>query len=332
MQLPLLVVLYAGVSGIITLNNHIAGEITPQSIRISLPLPPQGNVYLGFYPFECDKLPFIRRLWADGEGLKLEQDPCLLVTSWPGGIYALEPYPVTISRRDPGTVPQAVARCSQDHLTATLYKENDYFLVVEDREEDKILLFYGLKTNPGKCDMSFVINKGVQYIIVNGEQCALLADVGESRVLLEQKAATIHLDQEEIICIKKINDFVGHYEKTLPMEEGNSPEYGFCMTPPNWPQTKEETAIAFMEAIHLNLYDEARNYLSRELGEDMDDETIGDFFKDHSQWIRPLYHPQNTTCLGGINMDTRQVKIFSFYMIEEENEQGPLKIDNIREE
>ncbi|MHB1316070.1 MAG: hypothetical protein ACYCX2_11405 [Christensenellales bacterium] len=334
MQLPLLVVLYAGVSGVVTLNNQIAGEITPKSARISLPLPPQGNVYLGFFPFESEKLPFIRRLWADGEGLKLEPDPCLLVTSWPGGVYSAEPLPMSIARREAACVPWVLARCSQDSLTATLYRENEHYLVIEDREEDQMVFFYGLKYDPGDCEMAFINDKGGLYLALNGTQSAVLVNVMESKVIFEQRASSISWDQDDIISLTKLNDLVCHEARTAPChtQEGDQPQYGFFSGEPLWPQAKEDTAIAFFEAMHLGLYGEARNYLSKELADNMDDDTLREFFNGHTQWTKSLFHMQRELCLGGIDFTTRQVKLFSFEIIQEESEQGPYKINNIKEE
>ena len=334
MQLPLLVVQYAGASGVVTLNNQIAGEISPNSTRISLPLPPQGSFYLGFSPFESEKMPFIVRLWADGEGLKMEQDMRLRVISWPGGVYSIEPVPLSIAKKEAASIPWVIARCSQGDLTATLYRENAYYLVIEDRKDDQLLFFYGLKYDPGESEMAFFQYQENLYLAVNGSQSAVLVHAKKNEVLFEEKYSAVRWDQGELAVFTKLHDTVGHEAKVVfDPESGNRKiQYGFFTVHPAWPQSKENTAKALMEAMNLYLHEEATGYLSKDLSEELDIETLRDFFKGHTRWAKPLFSPRKEVCLGGIDKNAYQAKLFIFEFVGEESEQGPFKIDNIKEE
>ncbi len=142
-------------------------------------------------------------------------------------------------------------------------------------------------------------------------------------------------DDGSVSCLKRLNTHLRHERRSVYTFDGA--KFTLLASEPasrvRKPAAREDTAIAFIEAVQNRFEKEALSYLSEELGESVDFADILEFMGDFESWARPLYGTpveENSVFLGICKKASENIcdaRMFKF----EFDESSPPRIDNFKE-
>ncbi len=262
-MLPMLTV--TGVPGLIYLNGRFCGETG----AAALPLAREGVQYLELRPFDPSARGAVLRLKVvDGKLVEGVSGDAFAV-QWPGGWIALE-------LRGKASGPEAPE--AQPSLLASIHMPDGQYLLVNEggipsfgRDADEAVLLplegtseaslkplneHGLCAAEGDC--------------AEGRFAAVLRTQGTPEIVHCVAGMTAQADSLGTLrCVKSAGDTVGHATLSVwaPDAYGqyalHSREAAWQSGGPHWPQTPQETARAWLEALQFGAGDEAAGYLLR---------------------------------------------------------------------
>ncbi len=345
--IPLLVVQSKSAAAV-EINGTFIGEIGEDNNAVSLPVSHTGSVYVSILPLggahSSQRFSVTRKLAFSGGELALpERMDGMKVTRWPGGVFALELEPGVLEERPPYSFPFTVA--ALDWLRgarATLFYENGLHLLVEDADE-KLLLGRTIaagartgalfaRTSPSGEELLFVHVKEPE-----GERLLCVREAkGRFDVIFEHEAEGFSVAEDgSVKCHKRLDTHLKHERRSTYALNGG--EFVLVASEPakrvRKPAAREETVIAFIEAVQNRFENEALCYLSDELSRSVDFGDISEFLGDFECWARPLYGTpveENCVFMGichKVSENVYDARMFKF----EFDECSPPRIDNFKE-
>jgi len=367
---PALIFQSTGIPGLIKLNDTVVGELSDEvQHSLSVPITPSGTFYISFIPLigttvGATYCPVTRKLvFHQGKLLIPDNDnlwDSLSIVEWPGKIFEITLNPIYIPITLPSSsIPKTIDRISHDfdedgeEEIATLFTDPDLHLVIEDIREDRIVfecpLPYGNELSG--LTLKDVTGNGAEDILVRGPVGATTEFMtvvsyrnNQYQVIFNELGHSIHLLAEtpsKIQLLQRVQDTVEHgilytfsFDGSRYLQEKD--ELIWYLGHPQWPETPETTARAFMEALLIEAPEEAMGYLSGSLKDTLEYEDLEKFFGRFASWVEPKY-PFPSCGPTGFRMGAvydlhshyRYVKLFCFEMIDEPGPQGRYKVHNI---
>lgn len=296
MNIPVLHVTSNNIPLLVYVNGVCIGDTTESLL---VPVVPDGKVYISCLPIATSSynpaLPVTICLvlkdglidapigggtaYLTGEGmLTLEVDPYLLPAK-----AILKP-------------PHAISRVSylyqhETHI-ATLYYDNGIKFAIEIMKEDRLVYLYA----PEDLDTG-VLNHAVCFtnadIILNGEgnkghRFLLFSPSASGYSAVIDAYAKGSVENNKAVCIRKLDDTRGHEEKFEFNYDGEKivktdSQYGYFTDQPRELKSDGQTARAFVDAVSLNLAEEAEGFMTEELREGLSFDDLKEFFGDFSK-------------------------------------------------
>ncbi|MGI6168235.1 MAG: hypothetical protein ACOYI4_00775 [Christensenellales bacterium] len=333
--LPLLMVRCEASQGVLLLNGTMWGELCDHSPVLSIPLSIEGRFCLTFLPYEPGFLPTTSVLSLSGGQLKTPHRSALEYLSWPGGIIELSLHPHRALLPKELVMPQSVAQRYLGDQTATLYYDGDMHLAIERMGDDTLLLHHTLSAIPQSPVIEFRHVGENPAVLLSDPASGYMLCAREQRgeyTLLFEAHGSFQITGNSIEATTDLGDVVGHQIRSSYFSGSSTTETGFFTRSPAWPQTGQDTAKALIQALSLHNTKEAALYLSPQLAEEFTIEEIQSFFQGFLTCRQPLFTTApGEICVGVINEQADQGRLFCFDMLPISNEYGPYKIDNIRE-
>lgn len=329
-MLPMLTV--TGTPGLVYLNGRFCGETG----AAALPLAREGVQYLELRPFAPDAQGAVLRLKVAGGKLVEGVQGDAFAVQWPGGWIALE-----LRGKDSGAdLPEA-----EPSLLSSLAMPDGHYLFVNeggvpsfgrDAEEAVFLPLEAVLEGslrpldlPGLC--------AAEGDCAEGRFAAILRAQGRPEILHCAAGLTAQVDgMGTLRCVQGTGDTVGHATLSVwaPNGQGQvalcSREAVWQFGAPRWPQTPQETAKAWLEALHFGAGDEATGYLllpehaQRFIRIAGAFDTVVDLPPDGGEGIR-----QGVAQLEGENL--LSVRQLDFTLARQASVQGNWKIESISE-
>lgn len=345
--IPMLVV-RSSVPCLLFANNAPAGEISREH-PAGLPMPENGRCYIHYVPLSQGRLPGAFRLdFSGGELIQPDANVPARIVRWPRGVIEAEIEPE--HNPGPGFVPLAPDTLSytdlQHSVRAYILRYVSYWLVLED-QDGKALLSVPLPGNhtPEVLQLSIGGQEAVaaraQGPVCDWVVIAAPQDNGEWKELFRLENGQIDVDRNgDITSLIPMGDTTGHAELIVwNYVDGQYTETRNIVWldgEPHTPQTQEETARAFLEAWAMGLREEALDYLSSDLKSGLSGDDIGGFLGEYERIEAARFAPmyaEGEVALALVrkeNSDLFGARPVAIKVIEEENEKGKWKVDNIR--
>lgn len=349
------------VAGVFKVNGQIAGIISEEQQTIALPLPQACELLLEFIPFYSPQgtyLPLSRNVRF--EKGKVEPSDCsstdgLCFLHWPGLMIEIEVHPHLIVKSCE-SMPKVAGQHrfrfahAQKHCHAVALLAEQLYVIIEDADTLQPLYNCSLQDCRGDCTFFtafFDDDLGDCLVltgktVTGGEFVCVFAqkDDAVSQIFFETgDEIEVLTESSQIRILSDEKDIVGHGKQRIFTILRHEAELTFqkilLQKNPTWPQSKEDTLQAFFEALALANIDEALQYLSHNLRQQLSATDLKGFFGDFQRICDYRY---GISCAGlpiGLVYEksphSAEVKLFYAELIEENSMQGPYKIDNIAE-
>ena len=343
--IPLLVVQSKSPAAV-EINGTFIGEIGEDNGVVSLPVSHTGDVYVSILPLGgvrgAQLFSVTRKLTFRGGELAIPKHANdMRITRWPGGVFALELEPGSLTERPPCSFPFTIATLDWLDVRATIFHENGLHLLVEDMD-DKLLLGHTIVTDArnGTLFSRHSSEGDLLFVHINEPESerllCLIKTNGHFKVAFEHAAEVFDVaDDGRVSCLKRLNTLLRHEQLSAYALKGG--EFALVASEPakraRQPVTCEDTVIAFIEAVQNRFEGEAFGYLTKELGESVDFADIVEYMGEFESWARPLYGtPAEDNCayMGIYNKASENIfdaRMFKFEL----NDAEPPRIDNFRE-
>lgn len=343
-----MLVLRSSVPCLLFANNAPAGEISREH-PAGLPMPENGRCYIHYVPLSQGRLPGAFRLdFTGGELMAPESQMPARIVRWPRGVVEAEIEPE--QNPGPGFVPLAPDTLSTVELRhgvrAYILRYVSYWLVLEDAD-GRALLSVPL---PGdRSPEVTALNIGGREAVAaraQGPVCdwvviAAPQEEGEWKELFRLENGQMDIDRGgDVTSLVPLADTAGHAELTVwNYADGQYTETRNIVWldgEPRVPGSAEDTARAFLEAWALGLKDEAYWYLSSDLGAGLEADDIANFLGEYDRIEAARFAPVTADDEVALALVRKEGKDFfgarpiAIKMIEQENEKGKWKVDNIR--
>lgn len=347
--LPTLILTAPDVPGLYTLGGQVVGEVGTGQDRISLPVPPDGQIYLTFSPLQGQYAPVTRKLSFTG-GMPDTSEPAywqdVAMTLWPGSLYEIYLKPKAFAANPQPQPPQTLGSAEHTGGIGYLYRETGRLLFIFEDQPGRIVHCEVLPQMLGAQLSCEDACGGTQDFIITGQdenglaQLCILSEATGWRPVLNVSAHQAVLAQPgRVELTDHIPDTLGHTIRRVLQWDGryfNEAERT-VMLPQNHarPDTLPQTVSAFLDAVRLRQEQEAMSYLTPNMSEGLAFDSIVDFFGDFLATTPPRYpvmglaagQVMGLTSLIDENLPLlERVRLYDFEMAQE----GPL-IDNIRE-
>jgi hypothetical protein len=297
--IPVLVIQYCGVDGLIEVNGAAAGELNAFSPSVVLPISPSAPHYITFIPLRDEGslkyYPITRKLeFLGGEicqPLSCADD--IALCKWPFGVYSLCLTPPSFTPAPPYSFPYTAARLNwQQRFVATLYYDSGLHLAVED--ETRMLYACTLAGRGADGSLQLTAFGGEQLLVVRSsfegiEQLVILRIVnGAPVVTLELKGKSVEVTERGIRQIERMDTLLSHARTTeYTYSEGVFSAGEPVIQPAEQAADKKQLVCAFVEAVREGFIDEARAYMDAQLAEALNAADLNAFFGDFLFWQDP---------------------------------------------
>lgn len=297
--IPVLVIQYCGIEGLIEVNGAAAGELSELSPSVVLPISPSAPHYITFIPLRDEApskyYPITRKLeFLGGEicqPLLCPDD--MMLCRWPFGIYSLCLKPPSFTPAPPYSFPYTAARLNwQQRLTVTLYQDNGLHLAVED--ETRMLYACTLAGRGADGALQLVTLGGEQLLVARSsfediEQLLILRVVnGVPAVVLELKGEKLELTERGVRQTERLDTLLEHERTTEYTYASGTFDIGEqTIQPSEQISEKKQLVYAFVEAVYENFFDEARSYLDAQLAASLAEADLLEFFGNFVGWQEP---------------------------------------------
>ncbi len=368
--MPTLLVRSSGIPGLVKMNDILIGEITRDiQQRIPIPVSPTGACYISFIPLvgcgdRGNYLPVTRK-FIFHQGRLMIPDPMdfwddIALVEWPGNIYEITisplyiPYP-PLCTTIPETIDQTACDFNGDgrEEIATAFIDNCLHVVIEDPASDRLVFHYAplfgkdsahlyLKDMTGKGFSDLVLRGPVDNI---AEFITIISWIdGEYQVLLDVYGNSIDISEDfpgRVRVLQHLGDTCRHDVSYTYTFDGKTFDLSkvdilWVSGEPSWPKSPQDTVKAFLDAIKLNLEQEAMGFLSHSCRDLMSyreiKSVVGEFEGWHElEYSHPAYSPPHITLglLYPIHQNYRKVEAFFFEVVEQPSHQGVYKINRI---
>jgi len=368
--MPTLLVRSSGIPGLIKMNDTLIGEITRDiQQRIPIPVSPTGACYISFIPLvgcggQGNYLPVTRKFIFHQGRLMLPNpmdfwDDVALV-EWPGNIYEITisplyiPYP-PLCTSIPETIDQTAGDFNRDgkEEIATVFIDNCLHVVIEDPATDRLVFHYTplFAKDSAHLYLKDMTGQGLSDLVLRGpidqttEFITIISWIdGEYRVLLDVSGNSIDISESlpgSVRVLQHLEDTCRHDVSYTYTFDGKT--FGLSKVDilwlsgePGWPKSPQATAKAFLDAVKLNLEQEAMGFLSHSCRDLMSYQEIKRLLGEFEDWHELEYpYPGYVSphiSLGlvyPIHQNYRKLEAFFFEMVEEPNHQGVYKINRI---
>lgn len=347
--LPTLILTAPDVPGLYTLGGQVVGEVGGGQDRISLPVPPDGQIYLTFSPLQGQFAPVTRRLSFTG-GMPDTSEPSywqdVALTLWPGNLYEIRLIPRAFSANPTPQPPQTLGSAEHPSGVGFLYRETGRLLFIFEDQPGRIAHCEVLPEMLGAQLSCRDACGGTQDFVITGQdegglnRLCILSESAAWRPVLSVSAHEALLSAPGVVQLTDhIPDTLGHtIRRTLQWDGKYFEEVNRAVLLPQnraRPATLPETVSAFLDAVRLRQEQEAMSYLTPAMSEGLAFDSIVEFFGDFLTTTPPRYpvmalaagQVMGLTSLIDENLPLlERVRLYDFEMAQE----GPL-IDNIRE-
>ena len=319
-----LIIIQADCPALIEVNGQLLGECV-QGGHVAMPASDTGDYYICAIPLEATppRWPVTRKLRLEGGALVGQPAEDVSVCIWPGGVYELSlraghemqgagaQFPHTLDQ-----LSYSVGKCRR---TLTLYAEDGLRLCIEDGGQPRT----GLALGQGdQGSLALYEAGGRQFVAVRtagfGGERLLMLDNSLSAAL-ELAAAHIELEESGIAAIDPLGTAMGHEQRTYYSYSAASgvfmpshPEIGFYTRPYVRPKAGTLLSTAFCEAVREGFKEEAFDYLTPSLAQDLDFDEIRDFLGNF-QYCRPPLSDEGGTLLGLIAQEGDRLQSARLY-------------------
>ncbi len=343
--IPLLVV-QSKKSAAVEINGTFIGEIGESVGAISLPVSHTGDVYVSVLPLGGERgaqlFSVTRKLvFKRGELIIPDSTDGMRIIRWPGGVFALEIEPGTLTPRPLYSFPFTIGTFDWLGARATLFYENGLHLLIEDKDE-KLLLGHTIATDArnGILFSRRANGESLLFVHINetkGERLVCVKRTkGRFAVAFEHYAEGFTVADDGCVnCLKRLNTRLAHEQRSVYEFDGS--EFVLVSTEPAVrvlrPETREDVVISFIEAVKNRFEAEAAGYLTEELALSVGFSDIAEFMGEFEGWARPLYGmpvEENSVFLGICNKASDNLfdaRMFKFEL----DEASPPKIENFKE-
>lgn len=323
-------------------------------------VPSNGDIHITMYPQHG--LVLEKHLCFEKGRLLASQDEdyweWMLINEWPHQVYEVQLYPsmpLRMEMEEEILIHEEKVNLNGVHgpEVLQLIRQGDrYFLEVDGTR----LALKGRGSMDFQWEIGDINHDGNREIVIQGglggkhkyvEIYGYWED-GIKRIFWEHgESITLH-DNGRIQVEKRLMDTVEHYRTiTYGWEAGEYIEesgvINYWQGKPKWPQTPENTIRAFFEAIEIDLFEEARGYISEEYRGDVHVKKMMGVVEEGWRSIaRPAYYFHGGYGQGDIHYmafyyDTdihgrySRIRIYGFEGGYESSSQGPWKIKSIVE-
>ncbi|MGI6706013.1 MAG: hypothetical protein ACOX6S_07045 [Clostridia bacterium] len=368
--MPTLLLRSSGIPGLIKMNDILVGEIT-QDIRQRIPIPVSatGACFISFIPLVgCEDrgnyLPVTRK-FIFHQGRLVIPDPMdfwdnIALLEWPGNIYEVTvsplyiPYP-PLCTSIPETIDQAAGDFNGDDREeiATVFIDNCLHVVIEDPTSDRLLFHYTplFGKDSAHLYLKDMTGKGLSDLVLRGpvdDQAEFITVIswidGEYRVLLDVYGNSIDISDDfpgKVRVLQRLEDTCRHDVSNTYTFDGkvfglSKADILWLSGEPSWPKSPQNTVKAFLDAVKLNLEQEAMGFLSHSCRNRMPYREIKGLLGEFEGWHELDFpHPAYSTphiglgLLYPIHQKYRKLEAFFFETVEEPNHQGLYKINRI---
>jgi hypothetical protein len=326
-------------------NNAPVGEIS-EDHPAGLPMPENGRCYIHYVPLTLGRIPGAFRLdFTAGQLTTPDGTVPARLVRWPRGVVEAEILPETSASN--GFLPVAPDTLSHIDLSegnrAYLLRYVTNWLVVEDSSGNTML---SVSLPNGRPELQLLDLEGRQAVAARSQGvsdwvviCA--ADADEWKELFRVSSARVDVDRSgEVTSLLPLGDTTGHARLTTWTFSGGQyteqQNIVWFDGDPKIPQTPEDTGRAFLEAWALGLTGEAMEYLSHDLSGGLSEPEIHEFLGAYERIEAARYAP---ICADGeitLALVRREgeglfgARPLAIRCVEEENDKGKWKIDNIR--
>lgn len=343
-----MLVLRSSVPCLLFANNAPAGEISREH-PAGLPMPENGRCYIHYIPLSQGRLPGAFRLdFTGGELMEPGTQLPARIVRWPRGVVEAEIDPE--QNPGPSFLPLAPDTLSTVDLRggvrAYILRYVSYWLVLEDRD-GRALLSAPLPGNrtPEVLALSIGGREAVaaraQGPVCDWVVIAAPQQDGEWKELFRLENGQMEVDRSgDVTSLIPLADTAGHAELTVwSYVDGQYTETRNTVWldgEPRLPESGEDTARAFLEAWALGLRDEAYWYLSADLQAGLEADDIATFLGEYDRIETARFAPMTAEGEVALALVRRENKDFfgarpvGIKIIEEENDKGKWKVDNIR--
>jgi hypothetical protein len=294
-------IIYADTPSLIEVNTQPVGEASPAS-HIALPVSDSGDYYITAAPLydseDMRRYSITRKLSLEEGAARASVTKDFMVCSWPGGIYELNLSPGKLPASAPAPFPYTVETLNwatgQGELVLTLYYEQGLKLLAE--KEGAPTASYALGEGRSG-ELGLVEEEDARFALIQArmEDCERMILLDESlNTVLDISGSCVRFAGGRVELITKLGTGRRHETRSCfdyadgEFLEGET-EVGFFTHAYEPPETHEELAVAFSEAVREGFREEAMGYLTPALAKGLSFPDVKEFFGDFSCCRAPVY-------------------------------------------
>lgn len=258
-MLPVLIIQCAQ-SGLLYINGAFCGELTTPQM---FPLRPDGRVYVEFRPLAGPAFPLAVALDVAGGQLQPTLPKSAYAVQWPDALIELELRPMLLPRAPSARTVLGTLQVGNAQLTHQRSGEDEFLCFNDLPLLDMPSGMRGLRAQnlPGSTLILGAHDGGECAWLLTGSDNALtLADQVHAQQITLEADGTLR-------ALKSNRDVVGHAQM-VTYRPGNlrlevlHTQNMWASGTPNWPQTAQDTFIAYLQALRSGAQDEAAAYLT----------------------------------------------------------------------
>lgn len=239
--------------GLLYVNGQFCGKLDGQQTFIAHQ---DDRVYLELRPFDTRCAGVVSEIVLSG-GMVKPPESGVFVVEWPEGIKQIELHPAKTAQSAPM---ELLSQLKAKELSLMVMRVGDRTAIAREGQ-----VLFDVPQDAQEVQLRD-FGDGMMVISLRDGDMSCLYLTDGTRLIGSLRAKKIAWEsQRRISALESLNDTVGHGTLTLYSitEAGLTPlerQSVWADGAPHWPQTPQDTLLAYLEAVHMGAQDEAAQY------------------------------------------------------------------------